>query len=79
MAAYQGKRTGEMALFRKLLKFLKDGDILLGDAIFAQNYFQIMAMLQLDNIDAVFEKNGATALQTSSTQEKVRPRILGKK
>ena len=72
MAAYQGKRTGEMALFRKLLKFLKDGDILLGDAIF-ENYF-LMAMLQLDNIDAVFEKNGARHLDLRKCDQK-----LGKK
>ena len=72
VAAYQGKRTGEMALFRKLLKFLKDGDILLGDAIF-ENYF-LMAMLQLDNIDVVFEKNGARHLDLRKCDQK-----LGKK
>ena len=46
-----------MALLRRLLKFLKDGDILLGDAIF-ENYF-LIAMPQLGNIDVMFEKNGA--------------------
>ena len=69
VAAYQGKRTGEMALFRKLLKFLKDGDILLGDAIF-ENYF-LMAMLQLDNIDVVFEKNGARHLDLRKCDQKL--------
>ena len=61
-----------MALFRKLLKFLKDGDILLGDAIF-ENYF-LIAMLPLGNTDVVFEKNGARHLDLRKCDQK-----LGKK
>ena len=72
VAAYQGKRTGETALFRKLMVHLKSNDILLGDAIF-ENYF-LIAQLQLGGVDVVFEKNGARQLDLRQCDQK-----LGKK
>lgn len=71
-APYQGKGTGETSLFRKLLKFLKAGDILLGDAIF-ENYF-LISLLLLGDIDVVVEKNGARHLDLRQCDQK-----LGKK
>ena len=66
---YQGKRTGETALFRKLLVHLKPNDVLLGDAIF-ENYF-LIAQLQLGNVDVVFEKNGARHLDLRRCDQKL--------
>lgn len=71
-APYQGKGTGETSLFRKLLKFLKAGDILLGDAIF-ENYF-LISLLLLGDVDVVVEKNGARHLDLRQCDQK-----LGKK
>jgi hypothetical protein len=45
MAAYKGKRTGETTLLRQLLGSLKSGEILLGDAQFA-NYWTIALLLE---------------------------------
>lgn len=44
MAPYAGKQTGETALLRQLLHNLRRGDVLLGDAIFA-NYWTIGELL----------------------------------
>jgi DDE family transposase len=49
---YQGKGTGETALFRTLHRQLDDGDILLADRYFC-SYFEI-ALLQQRGVDAVF-------------------------
>jgi hypothetical protein len=49
---YQGKETGETALFRTLHGQLDDGDILLADRYFC-SYFEIAA-LQHQGVDAVF-------------------------
>jgi len=49
---YQGKETGETALFRALHHQLDDGDILLADRYFC-SYFEI-ALLQERGVDAVF-------------------------
>ena len=72
MAPFQGKQTGEVALFRQLVGHLKANDIVLGDAIF-ENYF-LIALLQLGDIDAVFEKNGARHVDFRQCSQK-----LGKK
>jgi len=49
---YQGKETGETALFRSLHQRLDEGDILLADRYFC-SYFEI-ALLQQRAVDAVF-------------------------
>jgi hypothetical protein len=49
---YQGKETGETALFRTLHEQLDEGDILLADRFFC-SYFEI-ALLQKQGVDAVF-------------------------
>ena len=49
---YQGKETGETALFRTLHGHLDEGDILLADRYFC-SYFEI-ALLQQRGVDAVF-------------------------
>ena len=72
VAPYKGKQTGETALFRQLLEHLKAGDIVLGDAIF-ENYF-LIALLQLGEVDAVFEKNGTRHIDFRQCVQK-----LGKK
>ena len=72
VAPFQGKQTGEVALFRQLVGHLKANDIVLGDAIF-ENYF-LIALLQLGDIDAVFEKNGARHVDFRQCSQK-----LGKK
>jgi|TARA_B100001059_G_scaffold230267_1_gene264241 hypothetical protein len=72
VAPYQGKNTGECALMRKLLPHLKEGDILLGDAIF-ENFF-LISRLQIGKADIVFEKNGARHLDFRKCDRK-----LGKK
>ena len=45
MAAYSGKKTGETALLRELLDHVEAGDVLLGDAIFA-NYWMMLLLCQ---------------------------------
>ncbi len=52
LGPYQGKETGETALFRTLLDGLEAGAIVLGDRYFA-SYFMIAA-LQQRGIDALF-------------------------
>ena len=72
VAPHKGKQTGETALFRQLVGHLKANDIVLGDAIF-ENYF-LITLLQLGDIDAVFEKNGARHVDFRQCNQK-----LGKK
>ncbi|MGI9280490.1 MAG: IS4 family transposase [Endozoicomonas sp.] len=72
VAPYKGKQTGEVTLFRQLVEQLKAGDIVLGDAIF-ENYF-LLALLQIGDIDAVCEKNGARHVDFRQCDQK-----LGKK
>lgn len=52
MAPYNGKRTGETSLLRKLFDYLHAGDILLADAIFS-NYWTIALLFVMD-VDIVF-------------------------
>jgi hypothetical protein len=56
MGPYAGKRTGETALLRRLLDNLDSGDVLLGDAIFA-NYWTI-ALLLGQGVDLVSHHDG---------------------
>ncbi len=72
VAPFQGKGTEETTLPREILSFFKDGDILLGDAIF-EHYF-LIALLQSGDVDVVFEKNGARHLDFRKCDQK-----LGKK
>jgi Transposase DDE domain len=52
LGRYQGKRTGENALFRSLWDELESGDVILGDRYYG-SYFDI-AMLKQRGIDSVF-------------------------
>ncbi len=52
MGPYKGKETGETALFRKLLKGLAAGEILLGDRYFA-SFFMLAELIQR-NVDGLF-------------------------
>jgi hypothetical protein len=56
MAPYQGKRTGETTLLRRLLGQLEAGDILLADAIFST--YSILALLLLQGVDLVSHHDG---------------------
>ncbi len=57
MGRYQGKGTGEHALFRELLKCFAKGDIMLADSYYA-SYFLIAALMGM-GVDFVFEQHGA--------------------
>ena len=56
MAPYKGKRTGETTLLRQLLGSLKAGEILLGDAQFA-NYWTIALLLE-QGVDLLARADG---------------------
>ena len=55
MGPYQGKETGETALFRKLLKHFKPGDIFVGDR-FMCSYFMIALTREL-GVDCVVRQH----------------------
>ena len=57
MGPYQGKGTGEHALFRQLLQCFAEGDIMLADSYYA-SYFLIAALTGM-GVDFVFEQHGA--------------------
>ena len=57
MGPYQGKGTGEHALFRELLQCFAEGDIMLADSYYA-SYFLIAALMGM-GVDFVFEQHGA--------------------
>ena len=57
MGPYQGKGTGEHALFRELLQCFAKGDIMLADSYYA-SYFLIAALMAM-GVDFVFEQHGA--------------------
>jgi hypothetical protein len=59
---YQGKESGELSLLRLLAHNLDEGDILLGDALYA-TYFQICDLMKR-GVDCVFEQNGARRRNT---------------
>lgn len=52
-APYQGKQTGELSLARNILPTLREGDILLGDAMMDTFFF--MAQLKRQGVDVLFE------------------------
>jgi hypothetical protein len=52
---YQGKHTGEMALFRQLWRSLFAGDIVVGDRYFAS--FWDLALLTMGEVDCVFRQH----------------------
>lgn len=52
---YQGKKTGELSLFRSIQQALESGDILLGDRLFC-TYFDI-ARLHRRGVDGVYRLN----------------------
>ena len=56
---YQGKETGENALFRQIIsrQSLVEGDLLLGDSYYC-SYFMII-LLQRIGVDVVFEQHGS--------------------
>jgi hypothetical protein len=56
---YQGKETGENALFRQIIsrQSLEAGDILLGDSYYC-SYFMIV-LLQRMGVDVIFEQHGS--------------------
>ncbi len=57
MGPYQGKGTGEHALFRELLQCFAEGDIMLADS-YCASYFLIAALTGM-GLDFVFEQHGA--------------------
>jgi len=57
MGPYQGKGTGEHALFRELLRCFAAGDIMLADSHYA-SCFLIAAQMAM-GVDFVFEQHGA--------------------
>jgi hypothetical protein len=70
MGPYQGKETGELALFRELLDRLAEGDIVLGDRFFC-SYFMIALLMEL-GVDCVVR------LHQRRTADFRRGRRLGK-
>lgn len=64
--AYQGKKTGEHALFRELLGNLNTGDVLLGDAYYAT--YWLLYELQRRGVDGVFEQHGGRKNATDFRQ-----------
>ena len=70
MGPYQGKETGEPALFRELLDRLVEGDIVLADRLYC-SYFMIALLMELD-IDFVVR------LHQARTADFRRGRSLGK-
>jgi hypothetical protein len=56
MAAYQGKGTGEHALFRRLRDCFVAGDVMLADGYFC-SYF-LIADMQKRGVDVLFEQHG---------------------
>jgi hypothetical protein len=57
MGPYQGKGTGEHALFRELLKCFVRGDVMIADSYYC-SYFLIAALLAM-GVDFVFAQHGA--------------------
>ncbi len=70
MGPYQGKETGELALFRELLDRLAEGDIVLGDRFFC-SYFMIALLMEV-GVDCVVR------LHQRRTADFRRGRRLGK-
>jgi hypothetical protein len=68
IAAYRGKGTGENTSFRQLLGSFEEGDIVLGDAIYA-GYFSLAELVHR-GIDGVFEQNGSRKKSTDFTKGK---------
>jgi len=66
MASYKGKRTGETSLLRQLLGSLQAGQILLGDAQFA-NYWTI-ALLGEQGVDLLARADGRRRVDFRSGQ-----------
>ena len=63
---YRGKGGDEQTLLRSMLSSLDEGDILLGDALYA-TYF-LLCELQRRQIDGVFEQHGARKRSTDFDQ-----------
>jgi Transposase DDE domain len=57
VAAYAGKGTGELALFRSLWHPLREGDVLLADRAFCS--WPEMALLRARGVDVVLTKNAS--------------------
>lgn len=57
MAAYQGKGTGEHALFRQLMDCFVAGDVMLADGYYC-SYF-LIAQMQRRAVDVLFEQHAA--------------------
>jgi hypothetical protein len=55
MGPYQGKQTGETALFRTLLESLEKGDVVLADRYFAS--FWMIALLLARGVDSLFRQH----------------------
>jgi hypothetical protein len=55
MGPYQGKQTGETALFRTLLQGLEKGDVLLADRYYAS--FWMIALLRAQGVDSLFRQH----------------------
>lgn len=62
MGPCKGKGGSEHGLLRSLLDTFKDGDIMLGDALYG-SYF-LLAECQARNVDVLFEQNGSRRLST---------------
>jgi Transposase DDE domain len=52
---YRGKQTGETALFRTLLKSLRQGDVILADRYYCS--YWLVALLLAEGVDVVFRKH----------------------
>jgi len=57
MGPYQGKETGEHALFRQLLNTLESGDVVLADRYYCS--YWLIALLLAMRVDVIFGQNGA--------------------
>jgi hypothetical protein len=55
MGPYQGKQTGETALFRTMLDGLEKGDVLLADRYFAS--YMMIALLLARGVDSLFRQH----------------------
>lgn len=67
IGSYQGKETGEHALFRQLTSSLNTNDILLGDCYYPS--FFVMASLIAAGIDGVFPMHGSRGCDFNQGQQ----------
>jgi len=62
IAPYKGKGANEHSMLRAILNTFKKGDLIIGDALYSS--YWLLAYLQRNGINGVFQQNGARAKKT---------------